>query len=62
MPKSVVENNEKTGTAEETNQVVISNATMISSLRIKAVNDIETMCKNSFSKRTSDMIMIAAPV
>jgi hypothetical protein len=41
---------------------VISSATMMSSLRTRAVNDIDTMFKNSFSKRTSDMIMIAAPV
>jgi hypothetical protein len=41
--------------------IVISSATIISSLRISAVNDIDTICKNSFSKRTSDMIMIAAP-
>ena len=41
--------------------VVISSATMMSSLRTKAVNDIETICKNSFSNNTNDMIMIAAP-
>jgi hypothetical protein len=34
---------------------------MRSSLRIKAVNEIDTMWRNSFSKRTSDTIMIAAP-
>jgi hypothetical protein len=44
-----------------THHVVISNATMISSLRTNAVNDIETMCKNSFSNKTNDIIMIAAP-
>jgi alkylhydroperoxidase/carboxymuconolactone decarboxylase family protein YurZ len=42
--------------------VVISNATMISSLRMRAVNDIDTICRNSFSNRTRDMIIIAAPV
>ena len=34
---------------------------MMSSLRISAVKEIETICKNSFSKRTRDMIMIADP-
>jgi hypothetical protein len=28
----------------------------------RAVNDIATMFRNSFSKRTNDMIIIAAPV
>lgn len=46
---------------ESTCQVVISSATIISSLSTRAVNEIETICKNSFSKRTSDMIMMAAP-
>ncbi|KAG5338798.1 hypothetical protein C0989_006225, partial [Termitomyces sp. Mn162] len=41
--------------------VVISNATMMSSFRMRAVKEIETMCKNSFSNSTRDMIMIAAP-
>jgi hypothetical protein len=41
--------------------VVISRATTISSLRMRAVNEIDTMCRNSFSKSTRDMIMIAAP-
>lgn len=41
--------------------VVISNATMISSLRMSAVNEIATICRNSFSKSTRDIIMIAAP-
>lgn len=44
-----------------THHVVISSATIISSLRIKAVNEMETMCRNSFSKRTKDIIMMAAP-
>jgi hypothetical protein len=44
-----------------TDHVVISNATMISSLRMSAVNEIATMFKNSFSNRTSDMIIIVAP-
>ena len=35
---------------------------MISSLRIRAVNEIDTICRNSFSKRTRDIIMMAAPV
>ena len=34
---------------------------MKSSLRIRAVNEMDTMCRNSFSKSTRDMIMIAAP-
>jgi hypothetical protein len=34
---------------------------MKSSLRMRAVNEIDTMCRNSFSKSTRDMIMIAAP-
>jgi hypothetical protein len=42
-------------------QIVISNATMMSSFRIKAVNEMATMFKNSFSNRTRAMIMIAAP-
>ena len=45
-----------------TNQVVISSATIMSSLRIRAVNEMETMFKNSFSNKRRDMIMIAAPV
>ena len=40
---------------------MISKATMISSLRISAVKEIATMFRNSFSKSTSEMIMIAAP-
>jgi hypothetical protein len=31
------------------------------SLRMRAVNEIDTMCRNSFSTSTRDMIMIAAP-
>ena len=46
---------------ERTYQIVISNATMMSSLRINAVNEIATMFKNSFSNRNSAKIMIAAP-
>jgi hypothetical protein len=42
-------------------QIVISNATMMSSFRIKAVNEMATMFKNSFSNRTRAMIIIAAP-
>ena len=41
--------------------VVISIATMKSSLRMRAVNEIDTICRNSFSKSTRDMIMIVAP-
>ena len=47
--------------AKYTDQVVISKATMMSSLRMRAVKEIETMLRNSFSKSTSDMIMIAPP-
>jgi hypothetical protein len=41
--------------------VVISSATMMSSFRMSAVNEMETMFRNSFSNRISDMIMMAAP-
>jgi hypothetical protein len=34
---------------------------MMSSFRTRAVNDIETMFKNSFSKRIKDIIMMADP-
>ena len=34
---------------------------MKSSLRMRAVNEMDTMCRNSFSKSTRDMIMMAAP-
>jgi hypothetical protein len=44
-----------------TYQIVISKATIMSSLRISAVKEIATMFRNSFSKSTSEMIMIAAP-
>lgn len=42
-------------------QVVISNATMINSLKIKAVNEMATIFKNSFSNSSKLMIMIAPP-
>ncbi len=45
----------------KTYQDVISNATMMSSFTINAVNEMATMFKNSFSNRTRAMIMIAAP-
>jgi hypothetical protein len=41
--------------------VVISSATMMSSFKMSAVNEIETMLRNSFSNRMRDMIMMAAP-
>ena len=41
---------------------MISSATMMSSLRINAVNEIATMFKNSFSNKNSAKIMIAAPI
>ena len=44
-----------------THQVVTSKATMMSSLRMRAVNEIETILRNSFSKSTRDMIMMAPP-
>ena len=44
-----------------TYQIVISNATMISSFRISAVKEMATIFRNSFSKSTSERIMIAAP-
>ena len=34
---------------------------MMSSLRIRAVKDIDTMLRNSFSNNTRDMIMMAPP-
>ena len=34
---------------------------MINSFNIKAVNEMETIFKNSFSNRSKDMIMIAPP-
>ena len=42
-------------------QMVISKATMMSSFRTSAVNEIETMFRNSFSNRIKDMIIIADP-
>ena len=42
-------------------QVVISKATMISSFKMSAVNEMETMFRNSFSNRIKDMIIIADP-
>lgn len=45
----------------EAYQVVISNATMMSSLMTKAVKEIETIFKNSVSNKTRDMIMMEAP-
>ena len=45
----------------ETYHFVISNATIMSSFKINAVNEMATMFKNSFSNRTKAMIMIAAP-
>ena len=47
--------------SDDAQHVVISSATMMSSLRIRAVNEIATMFRNSFSNNTSDMIMMAAP-
>ena len=41
--------------------MVISKATMMSSFRTSAVNEMETMFRNSFSNRIKDMIMIADP-
>jgi hypothetical protein len=45
----------------KTDQVVISRATMSSSLRMRAVKEMETMFRKSVSKRRSDMIMIEPP-
>jgi hypothetical protein len=59
--KRVAQGWEKQREGGRTYQIVISNATMISSLRINAVNEMATMFKNSFSNRTRAMIMIAAP-
>jgi len=43
-------------------QVVISSATMMSSLMTKAVKEIDTMFRNSVSNKRRDMIMMAAPI
>ena len=53
--------NASPGMAMNPYQVVISSATMMSSLMTKAVKEIDTICKNSVSNRRRDMIMIAAP-
>jgi hypothetical protein len=45
----------------ESYQVVISNATMMSSLMTKAVKEMETIFRNSVSNKRRDMIMMAAP-
>lgn len=42
-------------------QVVISRATMMSSLRTSAVNDIATICRNSDSKSSSESSMMIPP-
>ena len=42
-------------------RVVISETTMISSFKTSAVNQIEMMFRNSFSKRIKDFIVIADP-
>ena len=42
--------------------MVISKAIMMSSFRTSAVNEMETMFRNSFSNRINDMIMIANPI
>lgn len=42
-------------------QVLIANATIINSLKIKAVNEMETILTNSSSNNTIDMIMMAPP-
>jgi len=60
----VLRNHRSAGRIEgktKTYQTVISNATMMSSFTINAVNEMATMFKNSFSNRTRAMIMIAAP-
>jgi len=59
MPSSMISNNKQS--REMTNHVVISNATMISSFKMRDVNEIDTMCRNSLSKRMRDMIIMAAP-
>ena len=63
FPKHPLLYKDSTGEGEKKDvyQIVISSATMISSLRINAVNEMATMFKNSFSNRTRAMIMIAAP-
>jgi hypothetical protein len=59
-----VDVNKRTGGVLEgkPHHVVISRATMISSLMMRAVKEIDTIFKNSVSKRTRDIIMMAAPM
>ena len=42
-------------------QLVISKATMMGSFKTSAVNEMETMFRNSFSNRIKDMIIMADP-
>ena len=44
-----------------THHVVISSATIMSSFKTSAVKDMATILRNSFSKSTKDMIMMADP-
>lgn len=65
MPKKRVAisvNRSKSNVENVSHQVVISRATMMSSFRTSAVNEMETMLRNSFSNRIKDMIIIADPV
>jgi hypothetical protein len=61
MPVPLFQNASSEEWVMESYQVVISNATMTSSLMTKAVKEMDTMCKNSFSNKRRDMIMMAAP-
>lgn len=44
-----------------THHFVISSATMMSSFRMSAVNEMATMLRNSVSNRSNERIMIAPP-
>lgn len=44
-----------------THHFVISSATMMSSFRMSAVKEMETMLRNSVSNRSNERIMIAPP-
>lgn len=46
---------------KKAHHVVISTATIISSFKISAVNEIDTILRNSVSKSNRDMIMMAPP-
>jgi hypothetical protein len=50
------------GPGQETYQILMIKATMMSSFRMSTVNEMETMFRNSFSNRIKDMVIIADPI